>query len=276
MKRLRIPAGAFLGAAVVACCAWLLFYSRATVTRAAEKAMQDEVERGNFSGAVLVSRAGRIVFERAYGFADANRKVPNTTQTRFLLGSITKSFTAVLVMQLEQEKRISLSDSICQYLQECPPGWRVITLHHLLSHTSGIFNVTESPEFESLKSIAQTRGQMLARMLHQPLAFAAGQKFQYSNSNYYLLGVVIEDVTGDSFEQVLQQRILDPLGMRDTGMSRTIPCSRGKRMAIVVMRPEHTRTILRCTSPGRFHPEACIRPCATSRHSATPSLRKNW
>jgi len=67
MKRLRVPAGAFFGAVVVACCTWLLFYSRATVTRAAEKAMQDEVERGNFSGAVLVSRAGHIVFERAYG-----------------------------------------------------------------------------------------------------------------------------------------------------------------------------------------------------------------
>ena len=220
MKRLRVPAGAFLGAVVVACCAWLLFYSRATVTRAAEKAMQDEVERGNFSGAVLVSRAGHIVFERAYGFSDANRKVPNTTQTRFLLGSITKSFTAVLVMQLEHEKQISLSDSICQYLQECPPGWRAITLHHLLSHTSGIFNVTEAPEFESLKSIAQTRGQMLARMFHHPLAFAAGEKFQYSNSNYYLLGIVIETVTGDSFAHVLQRRILDPLGMRDTGMFR--------------------------------------------------------
>ena len=79
MKRLRVPAGAFLGAVVVACCAWLLFYSRATVTRAAEKAMQDEVERGNFSGAVLVSRAGRIVFERAYGFADAREKPASCT-----------------------------------------------------------------------------------------------------------------------------------------------------------------------------------------------------
>ena len=220
MKRLRVPAGAFLAAVVVACCAWLLLYSRATVTRAAEKAMQEEVDRGNFSGAVLVSRAGRVVFERAYGFADANRKVPNTTRTRFLLGSITKSFTAVLVMQLEQEKLISLSDSICQYLQECPSGWRAITLHHLLSHTSGIFNVTEAPEFESLKSIAQTRGQMLARMVHPPLAFAVGEKFRYSNSNYYLLGIVIEKVTGDSFEHVLQRRILDPLGMRDSGMFR--------------------------------------------------------
>lgn len=100
MKRFRVSASAFLGAVVLACCTWLLFYSRATVTRAAEKAMQEEVERGNFSGAVLVSHAGHIVFERAYGFADANRKAPNTTQTRFLLGSITKSFTAVLVMQL--------------------------------------------------------------------------------------------------------------------------------------------------------------------------------
>jgi CubicO group peptidase (beta-lactamase class C family) len=228
MKRLRVPGGAFLAAVVVACCAWLLFYSRETVTRAAQNVMQDEVGRGNFSGAVLVSRAGRIVFERAYGFADANRKVPNTTRTRFLVGSITKSFTAVLVMQLEQEKRISLSDSICQYLQECPPGWRVITLHHLLSHTSGIFNVTESPEFESLKGIAQTRGQMLARMVHQPLAFAAGEKFQYSNSNYYLLGIVIEKVTGDSFEHVLQRRILDPLGMHDTGMFRNDPVFAGQ------------------------------------------------
>jgi CubicO group peptidase (beta-lactamase class C family) len=221
MKRVRIRAGVFLGAVVVSCCAWLLFYSHAAVARAAAHVMDEEVERGNFSGAVLVSRGGRILFERAYGDADTGREIPNTTQTRFLIGSITKSFTAVLVMQFEQQRRLSLADPVCNYLETCPAGWQPIRLQHLLSHSSGIFNITNAPEFESLRGVGQTREQLLARMREHPLAFGAGERFAYSNSNYYLLGVVLEKISGDSYEHLLKRQVLDPLSMRDTGMART-------------------------------------------------------
>ncbi len=219
MRRVWIHPAVFLAAVVALCTAWLLLYSRDAAARIAGQFMDSEVARGNFSGAVLVSRGNRVLFEHAYGFADSELGIPNTPQTRFLIGSITKSFTAVMVMQLEQEKRLSLSDPVCRYLDACPTEWRVITLRQLLSHSSGIFNVTDTPGFEALLGTAQTREQMLARMFEHPLAFEPGKKYSYSNSNYYLLGIVVETAGADSYERILRRRILDPLQMHDTGIS---------------------------------------------------------
>jgi D-alanyl-D-alanine carboxypeptidase len=217
--RLRVPAGTFLGAVVLASAAWLTHYSAGELAREADKVMRDEVERGSFSGVALISRGGRVLFEKAYGLADAEWNIPNTASTKFRIGSITKSFTAVLVMQLEQAGRLSLEDPVCRYIDECPPGWAVITLHHLLSHTSGIYNFTQEEEVVGpLRSVPQARAQVLARFMRKPLAFEPGSKWEYSNSNYHLLGIVIEKAAGAPYESVLRRQILDPLGMRDTGV----------------------------------------------------------
>jgi CubicO group peptidase (beta-lactamase class C family) len=219
--KVRIPGGVFLAAVVIASAGWLAHYSTGEIARDADKVMQDEVARGAFSGVALISRGGSVLFERAYGLADAEWNVPNTTSTKFRIGSITKSFTAVLVMQLEQQGLLKLENSVCAYLEECPPGWDAITLHHLLSHTSGIYNFTQDEEvFTSLRAVPQTHEQVLARFLHKPLEFEAGSKGEYSNSNYYLLGLVIEKAAVAPYETVLRRQILDPLGMRDTGVTR--------------------------------------------------------
>jgi CubicO group peptidase (beta-lactamase class C family) len=221
--RRGIPSGAFLAIVIAASCGWLAFYAHGAHAREAARTMEGQVERGYFSGAVLISQAGKVVFAHAYGMADAEHRIRNTLHTRFRIGSITKTFTAIIVMQLEGAQRLALTDSVCTYLPECPPGWAAITLHHLLSHTSGIYNLTRArpgePPVEQMLAAPITPAQISARFMHEPLAFAPGARFEYSNSNYWLLTRVIEKVTGLSYERVLQQRIFDPAGMHESGMT---------------------------------------------------------
>ena len=221
--RIRVSGSTFLAAVIVACVAWLAFYSRGAMGREANKRMEQQVEHGFFSGVVLASRDGKVIFERAYGMANAEEKIPNTLATRFRIGSITKTFTAIMVMQLEGEHRIALTNSICMYLDECPAGWSGITLHHLLSHTSGIPNYQmrgtgENETVEEMLARPPAQGEALARVRDEPVDFAPGERFDYSNTNYRLLAHVIEKVTEQSYEEAIQKRILGPAGMRDTGM----------------------------------------------------------
>lgn len=216
---MRLSRGAlFLGAAITLCSAWLVFYSSGTFARAADQVMQRELQRGHFSGTVLISRGSHVLFAKGYGLAVADSGIRNTLDTKFEIGSITKTFTATLIMQLEQQRRLALTDSICTYIEACPAAWSAVTLRHLLSHTSGIYNLTLSADYDKLHGVPQTREEVLARFRTQPLTFVPGAKFDYSNSNYFLLAMVIEKVTGHTYESVLKQRILEPLDMRDTGV----------------------------------------------------------
>ena len=226
--KIRLSGGAFLAAVIVACCAWLVFYAHGALAREANKRLQGQVEKGFFSGAALASRNGKVIFARAYGMADAEQKIPNTLDTRFRIASITKTFTAILVMQLEGEHRLALTDPICKYLDECPAGWQPITLHHLLSHTSGVHNFQrrrpgETETVEEMFARHPGKGEAFARFLHEPLDFAPGERFEYTGSNYQLLTHVIERVTGMAYEDVLRARILDPAGMHDTGFTHDWP-----------------------------------------------------
>lgn len=220
---MRVSGGAFLAVIIAASCAWLVFYAHGVVAREANKRMERQVEKGFFSGTVLVSRAGKVIFERAYGMANSEDKIPNTLETRFRIGSITKTFTAILVMQLEGEHRLALTDSVCSCIDECPPGWADIKLHHLLSHTSGIYNYTrgagDAEKIKALFATPHTPAGIFARFVHQPLGFSPGEKFEYSNSNYWLLQRVVEKVTGQSYEELLRRRILEPAGMHDSGFT---------------------------------------------------------
>lgn len=230
---------AFLAAAILACGAWLLFQSDANYERTAKQALEEEIRHGRFNGVVMVGRGRRVLFQAAHGRADAERGTINTMRTRFRIGSITKPFTAVLALQLAQRGKLSTGDSICKYLREgpgdrpkdCPQAWRDITLQHLLSNTSGIPSFTDTPDLGVLMHANVTRGQILARFTDAPLAFPPGTAFQYSNSNYFLLGIVIEAASGDTYARALQRQILDPLGMHDTGVAADHPAgiARGHR-----------------------------------------------
>jgi CubicO group peptidase (beta-lactamase class C family) len=157
------------------------------------------------------------VLSQGYGWADRDSQVPNTSQTKYRLGSVTKQFTAVAILILQAQGKLDVQDRICSHLSECPDSWHEITIHHLLTHTSGIPNLTEFPDYKTFKSAPTTPEQTIARFQDRPLDFEPGKRWSYSNSGYVLLGFLIEQVSGQSYEVFLQQNIFDLLHMKSTG-----------------------------------------------------------
>lgn len=174
-------------------------------------------QSGNFSGAVLVAHQGQVLISGGYGLADREKNILNTPETRFRLGSITKQFTAMGILILEAQGRLEAADLACDYLDDCPAGWEAITLEHLLNHTSGIPNFTELPDYRALRATPVSPAQLLERFAGRPLDFPPGAGWRYSNSGYVVLGYVIEQVSGLSYEAFLRQAVFEPLGLANTG-----------------------------------------------------------
>jgi CubicO group peptidase (beta-lactamase class C family) len=176
-----------------------------------------------WSGTILVAQKGEVLISQGYGLADRENDVPNTSQTKFAIGSMTKAFTAMAIMILQERGQLTVQDPICKYISDCPTAWKPITLHHLLTHTSGIQSYTESnlPVQNTITTCQEfTLEEAMAILTALPQDFAPGTQFHYSNSGYYLLGAVIEKVSGESYETFIQQNILQPLGMSETGYDR--------------------------------------------------------
>jgi D-alanyl-D-alanine carboxypeptidase len=192
----------------------------ATVVERVEEYLRAEAAVNGFSGTVLLARAGKPLVAKGYGLANAEWNIANTPQTKFRLGSITKQFTAMAVLRLEQEGKLKVQDPICQHLTPCPDTWKDITIHHLLTHTSGIPSYTNTPAYQTSMMVPKTIEQMVAGFRDLALEFAPGSQFKYNNSGYFLLGVLLERVTGQSYERVLAERIFAPLGMRESGYDR--------------------------------------------------------
>ena len=178
----------------------------------------------DFSGTVLLASRGEPLFAKGVGYANIEWQIPNTPKTKFRIGSMTKQFTSMLVMQLREQGKIKLEDSICVYVTPCPDAWKPVTIHHLLTHTSGIPTYTAIPSWQLTNMVPKTIDQMLAMFRDLPLQWVPGEKYAYDNSGYFLLGVVIEKASGKKYEQALRDMILTPLGMTDTGYdwSKTI------------------------------------------------------
>ena len=185
--------------------------------------MQAELRANGFSGTVLLAR-GRPIFAKGVGYANAEWQIPNTPKTKFRIGSMTKQFTSMLVMQLREQGKIKLEDSVCVYVTPCPDAWKPVTIHHLLTHTSGIPTYTGIAAWQATMMVPKTIEQMVAIFRDLPLQWVPGEKYAYNNSGYFLLGVVIEKASGKKYEQALQEMILTPLGLADTGYdwSKTI------------------------------------------------------
>ncbi|MBT8486073.1 MAG: class A beta-lactamase-related serine hydrolase [Phycisphaerales bacterium] len=174
---------------------------------------------GLFDGSVLVAERGEVIYEGGAGFANVEWEIPNDERTRFRIGSITKQFTAMLVMQLVEAGEIDLQASISTYLPDYRSDTgRVVTVHHLLTHTSGIPSYTRHPGLRGDADRDPWKpGPFVAEFCSGDLEFEPGSAFRYNNSGYFLLGLIIERVTGQTYASVLQEHILDPLGMADTG-----------------------------------------------------------
>lgn len=171
-------------------------------------------------GVVLVARGDEVLYSRASGEADRARSSPITLDTRFRIGSITKQFTAAAVLLLQQRGRLDVDDRLCDVLSACPAAWKPMTLRHLLQHTSGIPDYTELATYEPTKDEPTTPKALVARVRDEPLQFAPGSLFAYSNSNYAVLGLVIEQLSGMSYEAFLEREIFTPLGMSSTGFEK--------------------------------------------------------
>jgi CubicO group peptidase (beta-lactamase class C family) len=174
---------------------------------------------GQFNGSVLVAENGKVVYKKGFGLANMEWAIPNQPDTKFRIGSVTKQFTAALVLQLVDEGKVKLDGKITDYL----PDYRKdtgdkVTIHQLLNHTSGIPSYTSRPGFMAEFSRDPiTVTDFVKKFASGDLEYEPGSKFSYNNSGYVLLGAIIEKVTGEAYEKALTKRILAPLGMTNTG-----------------------------------------------------------
>jgi CubicO group peptidase (beta-lactamase class C family) len=185
-----------------------------------EEYMKACVDVDHFSGSALVSKGGETLFARGYGYANAEHQVPNTPGTKFRLGSITKQFTAMAILILQERGKLKIEDPIGKYFDDAPKAWEGVTIHHLLTHTGGVPSYTDDLSYMVKMMMPETVRSMIARFRDKPLEFRPGEKFHYSNSGYFLLGAIIEKVSGKSYEAFLKEAIFDPIGMKDTGYDR--------------------------------------------------------
>jgi len=189
-----------------------------------DQIMQARSRAGEFSGVALVARRDRVVYRHAFGLANREWNIPNDLDTKFEIGSMTKQFTAMLILQLVNETKIRLEGHVSDYL----PYYRQdtgtqIRISELLSHTSGVPSFTSLPGFLVGPESRTHYGvqEFVKKYCSGNLEFVPGTKFDYSNSGYFLLGAVLEQVSGKSYQELLQQRIFDPLGMKNSGYTHT-------------------------------------------------------
>ncbi len=184
-----------------------------------EQYMQAQMNVKGFNGTVLVMQHDKVLLKKGYGMADREWNVPNTPQTKFRIGSITKQFTSACILQLVQSGKLNLDDKLSKFIPDFPRGDSV-TIHLLLNHASGIASFTDQPEFEGMSILSLSKDSIISFIKSKPYNFSPGTKFKYNNSGYFLLGYIIEKITGQSYNDYLRLHILDPLGMTNTGVDR--------------------------------------------------------
>ncbi len=170
-----------------------------------------QVKQDQFSGSVLIAQDGQVLFKKGYGMADWTHHIPNTPHTKFHVGSLTKQFTAMALMILQERGRLHVHDALCRYLPHCPAAWRPLTIHHLLTHTSGIPQL-DDPHV-SLASVQA----FLVSYDGVPLSFAPGSQYNYCSICFQILGIVVQQASGQPYSTFVQQAILGPLHMHDSG-----------------------------------------------------------
>lgn len=190
-----------------------------TISTEIDDLVMGYAKQRQFNGTVLVSKNGVVIHSKGYGFANFETQSPAETDTKYRLASVTKQFTAMAVMQLVEQGKISLTGTISDYLPDYPSATgKKVTVHHLLTHTSGIPSYTGFPGFmqKSVRDPYQPQD-FIKFFKDSSLQFTPGESFAYNNSAYFLLGVIIEKVTGKSYADVIDEQIFKPLGMKNSG-----------------------------------------------------------
>ncbi|MGE5621140.1 MAG: serine hydrolase domain-containing protein [archaeon] len=197
----------------------------------ADKAYIDSIMNSYYKpdapGAViLAAKDGKVLFRKAYGMASLELGVPEKPEFVFPLGSIVKQFTAVSILQLAEQGKLSLQDDIRKYLPEYNTQGRKITIEHLLTHTSGIKSLYEKPDYQKLRRNEYKAEELLTLFQDEPLYFEPGSNWNYSNSGFTIAGLIIEKISGMSFKEYLEKNFFTPLGMKSTFIApwdRVIP-----------------------------------------------------
>jgi CubicO group peptidase (beta-lactamase class C family) len=192
-----------------------------TVDSKMEQYLRAAESTGRFHGAVLVSKNGKVLVDKGYGWMNAESKAVANQHTRYQIGSVTKQFTATIILKLAEQGKLTLSDKLEQYFPGLPNG-KEITIEHLLTHTSGLYNYTNSRKFmDSASHMPATQAGMLAWFRTFQPDFSPGEKFSYSNTGYMMLGYISEKVSGKSYESLVREMIFRPLGMDQSGFDFT-------------------------------------------------------
>ncbi len=185
--------------------------------------MKKYTEYGQFNGSMLVAEKGEVILKKGYGYANFEWDIPNSPDTKFRLGSITKQFTSMLVMQQVAKGTIKLEDPVVKYLPGYPlPQGEKVTVRHLLTHTSGTFNYTDRLNIRRDRN-AYSLDSLIATFSGLPLEFEPGSRYKYSNSGYVLLGAILQKATGMPYERLLAENIFAPLGMKNSGYDHAEP-----------------------------------------------------
>lgn len=182
--------------------------------------LQDLAQEGAFSGSVLIAQGDNVLLKAGYGMADIEKQVPNTPVTRFHLGSVTKQFTAMAVLILHAQGEIDLGEQVCDHVPACPSDWRKITIHQLLTHTSGLPDSWKFYADKNKPDVSYGPEEIIGWFKDAPLDFEPGDRFSYSNTGYLLLGYLVEQVSGQSYKVFLDQQIFEPLEMMNTGFAQ--------------------------------------------------------
>lgn len=205
------------------------------IARAVEARLQALHERGEFDGAICMTDGEELLIARGYGLADRERKRPWSVDTVSCVGSLTKQFTAVAILQLVAAGRVSLDDDVRDFVPGLDTRDRSITIEQVLTHTSGLPNLVDREDFDTLARQDHTVDELLRLTEGVPLWFEPGQGFRYSDTGYILLGAIIERVSGLPYDEYLEERVLAPLGMSHTryGHDATIIEGRAEGYSVV-------------------------------------------
>jgi CubicO group peptidase (beta-lactamase class C family) len=186
------------------------------------EAIERRVSNAQFTGAVLVSRGPTVLLNEGYGSANREWQTPNSTDTRFRIASLTKQFTAAGILLLEEQGKLRVEDPIRRYMPDAPAAWSSITIFHLLTHTSGIPDLTTFPDFGDMVIRPTTPEKLVTSFRNKPLDFAPGTDFKYTNSGYILLGYILERASARSYADFMKENIFIPLGMKSSGYDSNI------------------------------------------------------
>jgi CubicO group peptidase (beta-lactamase class C family) len=183
----------------------------------ADSILQVYADKKMFCGSVLIAMEGKVLLSKGYGMANYSYNVPNSPTTKFKLASVSKQFTAMCIMILQEKGKLATSDRLSKYIPDYPKGDSV-TVHQLLTHTSGIPDFTSMPLYDSIMTHPHSLEKEISYFKNKPFDFQPGELHRYSNSGYILLTYIIEKVSGKKYGDFVKENIFDPLGMKNSGL----------------------------------------------------------